>query len=65
MQTLGQSYYRFTDCSITNGIMHLILTGQNEAKIDVELSCNDAQQLVNEVYSTVEDYRTPRLVKGE
>jgi hypothetical protein len=56
MQTLGQSYYRFTDCSITNGIMHLVLTGQNEAKIDVELSCSEAQQLVNEVYSTVLDY---------
>ena len=65
MQKLGQSYYQFTNCSITNGTMHLILTGQNDAKIDVELSCSDAQQLVNEVYSTVEDYRTPRLVKGE
>lgn len=65
MQTLGQSYYRFTHCSIKNGIMHLVLTGQNEAKIDVELSCSEAQLLVNEVYSTVENYRTPRLVKGE
>lgn len=65
MQKLGQSYYCFTHCNIENGIMHLVLTGQNDAKIDVELSCNDAQQLVNEVYSTVEDYRSPRLVKGE
>ena len=65
MKTLGQSYYRFTNCSITNGTMHLVLTGQNNAKIDVELSCSDAQLLVNEVYSTVENYRSPRLVKGE
>ena len=65
MQTIGQSYYRFTDCSITNGTMHLVLTGQNNAKIDVALSCSDAQLLVNEVYSTVENYRSPRLVKGE
>jgi len=62
---LGQSYYQFTHCSITDGTMHLVLTGQNAAKIDVELSCSEAQQLVDEIYSTVEDYRTPRLVKGE
>ena len=63
MQKLGQSYYCFTHCSITNGTMHLILTGQNDAKIDVALSCSDAQQLVDEVYSTVLEYRTPKLVK--
>lgn len=61
MQKLGQSYYCFTHCSIENGTMHLVLTGQNDAKIDVELSCSEAQQLVNRINYTVLEHSAKAL----
>ena len=62
---LGQTQYRFTDICMEQNLLKLTLTCQNTQEICILLTAREAQQLVDEVYNCVEDYRTPRYVKGE
>ena len=62
---LGQTHYRFTNICMEQNQLKLILTCQNSQEISILLTASEAQQLVDEVYNCVEDYRTPRYVKGE
>ena len=62
---LGQTHYRFTHICMEQNQLKLPLTCQNSQHIDVLLTAKEAQHLVDEVYNCVEDYRTPRDVKGE
>ena len=62
---LGQTHYRFTHICMEQNQLKLSLTCQNSQRIDVLLTAKEAQQLVDEVYNCVEDYRTLRYVKGE
>ena len=57
---LGQTHYRFTHICMEQNQLKLTLTCQNSQHIDVLLTAKEAQQLVDEVYNTVEDYRVIR-----
>ena len=54
---LGQTHYRFTNICMEQNQLKLILTCQNSQEISILLTASEAQQLVDEVYNTVEDYR--------
>tara|TARA_Y100001938_G_C8033142_1_gene401810 strand:+ start:471 stop:659 length:189 start_codon:yes stop_codon:yes gene_type:complete len=56
---LGQTQYRFTDICMEQNQLKLTLTCQNSQRIDVRLTALEAQQLVDEVYWKIEDYRNP------
>ena len=53
---LGQTHYRFTNICMEQNQLKLILTCQNSQEISILLTASEAQQLVDEVYNTVEDY---------
>ena len=57
---LGQTHYRFTNIYMEQNQLKLILTCQNSQEISILLTASEAQQLVDEVYNTVEDYRVVR-----
>ena len=57
---LGQTHYRFTNICMEQNQLKLILTCQNSQEISILLTASEAQQLVDEVYNTVEDYRVIR-----
>ena len=57
---LGQTHYRFTNICMEQNQLKLILTCQNSQEISILLTASEAQQLVDEVYNTVEAYRVIR-----
>ena len=57
---LGQTHYRFTNICMEQNQLKLILTCQNSQEISILLTASEAQQLVDEVYNCVEDYRVIR-----
>ena len=62
---LGQTHYRFTHICMEQNQLKLSLTCQNSQRIDVLLTAKEAQQLVDEVYNCVDDYRNLRVSTGE
>ena len=57
---LGQTHYRFTNICMEQNQLKLILTCQNSQEISILLTASEAQQLVDEVYNCVDDYRVIR-----
>jgi len=58
---LGRTQYQFTSIDMENNQLKLTLTCQNTQEILVLLNAEEAQELVNEVYFTVEEYRENRF----
>ena len=62
---LGQTHYRFTNICMEQNQLKLILTCQNSQEISILLTASEAQQLVDEVYNCVDNYRNLRVLTGE
>ena len=58
---LGRTQYQFTSIDMENNQLKLTLTCQNTQEILVLLTAEEAQELVNKVYFTVEVYRENRF----
>ena len=58
---LGRTQYQFTSIDMENNQLKLTLTCQNTQEILVLLNAEEAQELVDEVYFTVEEYRENRF----